>query len=327
MIPSILRPLAACALAIVLAAPAPLHAEPPRPVTEADRLFEAGRDASVKGDFARACLHFRESLRLDPTAVGTLINLGDCEENQGHPDVALAYYEQAFARLSVKDDRLPLVHDRISFLEKRSARLELRLGGGAPAETTVTLDGRVLERKELGVSLLLPAGNHLVVVTAVGYRGSRQGVSLGSGEARKLSVWPGPPLEEAVPTFVEHSAAAPHDRERHAGVLRALGIGALGLGVASLWVGSITGLFALDREHLRRDNCDANNVCNATGYDAARSGDTFATVSTITFAAGAVAVVGGLYLVLTNRPAPSPTTAIEPLVSPRGAGLTLRHAF
>ena len=312
-----------------------VHAEPPaRAVTEADRVFELGREASVSGHFRLACQYFRESLRLDPTAVGTLINLGDCEENQGHPDVALAYYEHAFARLSVKDERLTLVHERIASLEKRAARLELRLGDGAPPETRVTLDGRALEAKELGVTLLLTAGNHLVVVTAVGYRGSRQGVSLGSGEARTLTVWPGPPLEEAIPTFIDDVHPTAGEREGRARLVRALGFGALGLGVASLWVGSVTGLFALDREHLRRDNCNASNVCNQTGYDAARSGETFATVSTVTFAAGAAAVVGGLYLILTSRPAPtSPSpvstssTLVEPVLVPRAAGLSLRHTF
>ncbi len=303
-------------------------AQAAHPITEADRVFELGREASVRGDFTRACEYFRESLRLDPTAAGTLVNLGDCEENQGHPDVALAFYERAFARLSVTDERLTLVQARIESLEHRSARLELRLGDGAPKDAKVTLDGRVLEPKEMGVALLLTSGNHLVVVTAVGYRGSRQRVGMEAGTARKLTVWPGPPLEEATPAFVEVERAEARGRERRASMLRTAGIVSIGLGVASLWAGSITGLFALDREHLRRDNCDANDVCNRTGYDAARQGSTLATVSTITFAAGGAATAGGLYLILSNRSTPAPSTAgLAPGMAPNGAGLSLRRAF
>jgi len=307
----------------------PARSQTERPQTEADRVFELGREASVRGDFNQACAYFRESLRLDPTAAGTLVNLGDCEENQGHPDVALAFYERAFARLSVTDERLTLVQARIESLEHRSARLELRLGDGAPKETKVTLDGRVLQPKELETALLLTAGNHLVVVTAVGYRGSRQRVGMEAGTARKLTVWPGPPLEEATPAFVDEERAEARGREHRASVLRTVGFVGVGLGVASLWAGSITGLFALDREHLRRDNCDANNVCNGTGYNAAREGGTLATVSTITFAAGGAAIVGGLYLILSNRAAPSSstTTGLAPWMGPHGAGLSLQRAF
>jgi len=299
-------------------------------LTEADRVFELGRQAATSGQFAEACRYFRQSLKLDPAAVGTLINLGDCEENQGHPAVALAFYEQAFSRLSVTDDRLPLVHERVASLEKRSARLEIRLGDGAPQGTKVTLDGEVLESKALGTSLLVTAGNHLVVVTAVGYRGSRQGVGLGPAEARTLRVWPGPPLEEAIPTFVEQTDGVTDGRETRARWLRIGGLTAVGLGVASLWVGSVAGLFAIDRESTRNDNCNANNVCNQTGMDAARSGDTFATVSTATLIGGGIAVVGGLYLFLSNRtpaPAAAPQTAVVPSAGLHGGGVTFSHSF
>lgn len=323
----------AIAVLVLATATAAAHAQPSGDAPgsgEADRVFELGRQAATNGKFSLACRYFRESLTLDPFAVGTLINLGDCEENQGHPTAALAYYERAFARLSVTDDRLPLVQERIASLEKRSARLEIRLGDGAPPDSKVSIDGEVVDAELLGTSMLLTAGNHLVVVTAVGYRGSRQGVGLGPGEARSLRVWPGPPLEEAVPTFIVQSDGVTEQRESRARALRYVGIGAIGLGAASLWVGSVAGLFALDRENLRAKNCDAANACNPTGVDAARSGSTFATVSTITLGAGAAAVATGVVLLLTNQPASpaaAPRTAIVPALGPTGGGFTLSRPF
>lgn len=311
-----------------------LAGEPPAP-THADKLFDEGRDAATRGDYAAACKAFDESLHYD-YAVGTLINLGDCQEHLGHPAMALEYYEKAFARLSVTDDRMPLVQGRIDGLERRSARIEVRLGEGAPAETRITLDGEVLPPKKLATAQIVTAGNHVVIATAVGFRGSRQGISLREGEARTIKAWPGPPLETAVPTFVD----TPPDteaqrRESKARRMRVIGYTSVVVGVASLWVGSITGAFAIDRESLRRDNCSDSNVCNQTGYDAARSGSTFATVSTITIAAGALVTVAGIYLVLSNPPGPSsgPTratggaTIVAPIAGGDTWGVGLRRSF
>jgi hypothetical protein len=290
-------------------------------------MFELGRQAATQGQYPTACNLFKESYRLDP-AVGTAINLGDCEEHVGHPGEALAWYEKAFSRLSVTDDRLVLVQQRIEAIEKTGARLEIRTGQGAPPGTTITLDGELVDAARLRTPVLLSPGNHVVVATAVGYRGSRQGVSLKEGEARSLQVWPGPPLEEAIPTFVEAADTGRRDRETRAraSTWRTVGYTAGAAGLASLWVGSVTGLLALDRESLRAKNCDVQNICNETGYDAARSGKTLATVSTITMVAGGAALGVGAYLVLSNR-AGSPQTALVPLASPQVGGMSLLHRF
>ncbi len=293
--------------------------------SEAERNFELGRQATSLGQYSTACSLFRESYRLE-RAVGTLINLGDCEEHLGHPGLAREFYEQAFSSLSVTDDRLPLVKDRIAAIEKTAPRLQLRLGDTAPSGTKIKVDGDVLDGTKLQTPILLAPGNHVVVVTAVGYRGSRQGVSLKEAEARVLTVWPGPALEAAVPTFVDTPTVTPEAREQRQATLRTIGFVGGGLGLASLWVGSVTGLFAIDRESTRSENCSAENVCNRAGYDAAQSGKTLATVSTITLTAGVLATATGIYLVVAN-PRTSPPTTLAPIASPGGAGFALRGSF
>lgn len=286
-----------------------------RAAGEADRLFQLGRRASEMGKFATACSLFRESNKLEP-AVGTLLNLGDCEEQQGHIAAALDYYQDALSRLSVTDDRLAPLRVRIEALEQRSGHLDLKLGQGAPEDAKVIIDGEVISSERRTKPLILAAGAHLLQVTAVGYRGSRQVVELATGEKKALTVWPGPPLDAS-----ELSLAVSDDREQveharleaRARTMRIVGWSAFGVGVASLWVGSVAGLFAIDRESLRKDNCDANNLCNRTGLDAANSGKTFSTLSTITLAAGAAAVAGGLYVVLSNGgPKDAPKQASAP---------------
>ncbi|MEO6574331.1 MAG: tetratricopeptide repeat protein, partial [Polyangiaceae bacterium] len=127
--------------------------------SEAERNFELGRQATSLGQYSTACSLFRESYRLE-RAVGTLINLGDCEEHLGHPSLARDYYEQAFSSLSVTDDRLPLVKDRIAAIEKTAPRLQLRLGDTAPQGTKIKVDGDVIDETKLQAPMLLAPGNH-----------------------------------------------------------------------------------------------------------------------------------------------------------------------
>jgi hypothetical protein len=301
---------------------------------EADRLFQLGRRASSMGKYGTACSLFRESFQLDP-AVGTLLNLGDCEEQQNHVAASLDYYQAALSRLPPSDDRLAPVRARIEAIQERSGHLELRLGEGAPHDAKVIVDGEPIPSEKLATALLLPAGGHLVVVTAVGYRGSRQTVTIAAGETKAVSLWPGPELEETELALASDDREGRAAREHRARTLRVAGWTATGVGVASLWVGSVAGLFAIDRESLRSENCDAQNACNATGASAAHSGKTFATVSTITLLAGAIAAGGGVYLVLSNGAAdaeasqaaiPRRTTiGAHPLA--RGAGITLDREF
>lgn len=318
------RSLVVSALACALA----FAAAPARASDEADRLFQLGRRASEMGKYSTACSLFRESYRLEP-AVGTLLNLGDCEEQQNHLAAALDYYRTALSRMSVTDDRLGPLRVRIEAVEGRAGRLELRLGEGAPQESMITIDGEPVTPEKLRTPLVLPAGGHLVQVTAVGYRGSRQTVDITAGGKKSLTVWPGPQLDVNELALAVDDRAQEADRESHARTMRLVGWSAAGLGVASLWVGSVTGLFAIDREATRHDNCDAQNACNATGVAAAQSGKTFATVATITLAAGIVGVGAGVYLVATNPPGRGKTgvTSFGAIPLPGGGAVSVRHRF
>ena len=65
------------AVAIPLAGPAAFADTP-----DADTLFRQGRASAEAGDYPHACVAFTESFRLEP-ALGTLLNLADCEEHVG----------------------------------------------------------------------------------------------------------------------------------------------------------------------------------------------------------------------------------------------------
>src|SRR5579863_8518518 len=81
----------------------------------ATTLFQEGREAAKKGDYATACAKMEESFRLDP-AVGTLLNLADCQEHMGHPASAWQRFREAADKLAPSDDRLVAVKQRLAAL-------------------------------------------------------------------------------------------------------------------------------------------------------------------------------------------------------------------
>ena len=286
-------------------------------VGRADRLFKEGRHAAEQHDYARACRLFEDSFRLDP-GVGTLINLGDCAEHLGDLEHAYGYYRTAYARMSETDDRAPHLRERIDNIEQHAAKVALHLDPGSPEGTVVTVDGQVIANRE--APLHLAKGTHVVLVTAVGYRGMRYNVDVGDGEIRVLHVTPGVPLEEELPTLAPARASAARPSTSWT---RPVGIAAMGVGLAGIWVGSLAGVMAIDRRDVQRAGCDASNACTPAGLDAAREGSTWATVSTASFiAGGAVLALGAtLFVVSLTSRSKSVAAALGP------ASFVLRGSF
>ena len=145
-----------------------LRAEAPRDPAAASARFKEGRAAVGKGDYATACARFRESgKRLDP-ALGTEINLADCEERLGHLVTAKSLFERVARSFSAGDDRLPIAKQHIESLDRRLLRLVIRLAAGVK-DASVTRDGIALDAQSLGAPLALDPGGHMIVVAAPGH--------------------------------------------------------------------------------------------------------------------------------------------------------------
>jgi hypothetical protein len=190
------------------------------------------------------------------------------------------------------DDRLARVHERLESIDRRAAKVALQLDEDAPHGTVITLDGDMVDARKMPLHLL--KGGHIVLVTAVGYRGARYNLDVTEGEIRALHVTPGPALEAVLPGSIVQTEVGPPRW------MRPVAVTALGLGVASLWVGSLAGLMAIDRRDVQDANCNAQSVCNVMGVDAARDGATWATVSTATFITGAVLLAIGTTLFIVS---------------------------
>lgn len=154
---------------------------------QADALFLEGRALMKKGDFAHACPKLVKSHELDP-APGTLVNLGDCFEGLGKLVEALRAYRDALAMLPIKDDRLPLVKGQIGALERRLARLTIRVAPHSPAGATVVLDGKEVTRDRLDTAMPVNPGKHVIVFRVSGTSSSESEFVLQEGETRVLTV-------------------------------------------------------------------------------------------------------------------------------------------
>jgi hypothetical protein len=289
--------------------------------TRARELFFAGHEAADRGDHATACEKFGQSLELF-RRVSTLLNLGKCSEELGDITAALAYWTEGAALLEPQDPRMTLAKERIAALETRVPVLSVAIDP-VPAGAVLTVDGE--PHAPAGVEgLRLPPGAHRLELRAPGREPVTEEVTLAEGEQRRVSLAPGPPL--APPSPLPPPAATvmtPAADEGLSGIqVGGIVVGAVGLGGVVL--GAVTGGMVLSRKSTVDDLC-ADDVCtDQKGIDAAQSGSTLATVSTVGFVAGGAALTAGvLMIVLGEQVAGDDGVAAIPVIGPGRAGLTM----
>ncbi len=275
---------------VLLAMPAIAYAQPSENAVAAEALFEAGRADMEKGDYASACPKFAQSHKLDPAA-GTLINLADCEERLGHLAASWLAWREAVERLPLDDARRPVVSERRDAIEKRVPRITVRLGQKVPADAIVKKDDVDLARDLVNVPLPVDPGPHTIVLQARGHVDSRYVVNLAESARDTVTLELGPPdASQPAPTPIP-------EPEKPQASTPWFGWGVLGLGAVGLGVGATTGILAIGKKTEQEDNCFPIDQCTPVGADAASSGRTFATVSTVSFIVGSVALLAGAYLV------------------------------
>lgn len=323
-----MRLIAAPCLALVVLL-SPIALAQGQDAAAAESLFRDAKAAEQRGDYAAACGQFAESQRLDPAA-GTLLNLADCEEHLGKTASAWEHYISVRDQLKPGDERLPYAQARIAALEGRLPRLALRLPPGAPAGTRVMRGQTEVGSASLGIPVVVDPGTVTVTVTSPGRLTTRLDVNVRDGESSDLVVQVGE-LEHvpSTPSQVAVMTALPPrtpPSPSPSGTRRTIGWIVGGVGAAGVVVGSITGAMALGAASTYKANCNAAGACrNSEGIDAAASGKTYATLSTVGFVVGAAGLGAGLYLVLSGGSSGSTTVGAAPM--PGGGGLVLVRGF
>lgn len=257
----------------------------------AERLFREGRALLEAGDTAPACQKFAESEALDP-ALGTLLNLAECEARLGRTASAWAHFRELAekARRAEQTDRQTYAERRASELEGRLTYARLRFPAGAVVDL-VLVDGQPLGAASYSTALPLDPGPHRVEVRVGSDRyvmtfelpaqPGQVPIDLMLDEEHRVGGAPKPPGDDD----------APLDGRLVAGWVL-VGVAAIGAGL-----GTYFGVQAMSRKDESDARCD-RGVCDPIGlaaYDDARMNAHGATASFVI--SGAAALTGVSLLV------------------------------
>jgi hypothetical protein len=258
----------------------------------ADALFQRGKEAMAKGDLATACAALAESQRLDP-AVGTLLNLADCEERAGKLASATAHFQEARDKLPAGDYRIPFAETRMASLGPRLPKLAVVPARGLPAGAVVLRDEAVLGPASFGVALPVDPGVHIATLRTPGHADARVEIALREGETKTVELTPGARLLAS--RGDDASPGATSGRTQ-----RVVGLALGGAGIAGLALGTVFGLVSKSTyDGALRDCPTGPTSCNDAGVTAGADAHTQATISTVAFVAGGLLAAGGATLYLT----------------------------
>ncbi len=146
----------------------------------AEKLFEDGRAALKLGHLDEACDAFRRSTELEPR-VGTLLNLGECEERRGRVASAWEVFVEAKTLAAIqKDQRQASAEKRVAALATRLPYLVLAVKRGAGVQ--VTRDGAPVPAAEWDHEVPLDPKHYKLEASAAGHRAWTTEIDLAEGQ-------------------------------------------------------------------------------------------------------------------------------------------------
>ena len=157
----------ALAALVSLACPTPAVAQPasdPK-IAHADQLFAQGK-ALMASNLLQACDKFDQSLRENPAAIGTLLNVALCDEKLGRVASAFARFTEARDRAKEQNltEHQRAADDHLAALAPVVPHIAFTLTQPLP-DTTILIDGRVIEIDQLA-DVPIDPGERLLVVSA-----------------------------------------------------------------------------------------------------------------------------------------------------------------
>lgn len=324
---------ALAALGCVLAmAPREAHAQG---AAAAEALFKKGLADFNAKKFDTGCPALEESFRVDPRA-GSLFTSADCYAAAGKVTTASSLYEQ-FERFvdrmppgqrGAQAERLKVAADQRAALKPRIPSLTLSLAAGSPEGTVVKRDGLVVGKPALGVALPVDPGEHVLVVYVEGGPTKEQKIVVKEGEKKvvELAVESGakampPPAAGKEGTPPPAVGAPPAPAAPTSSSRKTIGFVVAGVGAAVLVGGGVAGVLSMSKKKTVDDEC-RGSACSQAGKDAADSGKTLATISTIGVAVGVVGVAAGVYLIVSAPKAETAASSrfIAPTATPLPGG-------
>ncbi|PIE06200.1 MAG: hypothetical protein CSA75_00735 [Sorangium cellulosum] len=265
----------------------------------ASELFTQGREMLKEGDLNKACGLFAESLRFDP-AVGTILNLAECEQRRGHLALALYQWQQAInLAQATHDEREHFARERHDALKPKVPTLTVLLAPDAPDGTIVIREGLLLTAASLGRPLPVNPGEQHVTVKAPGHQEARITINLSEGQHKVITAQPGARVNSRPKPRVPKST----EPDDSTGTTWAYIFG--GVGAAGIVAASISGVMLMHNKKTLDAHCDDQNRCDSTGLDAADSSKTLVPINTIAWAVGIAGLGAGAYLFVSSTPSGS----------------------
>jgi hypothetical protein len=298
----------------------------------AEELFEQGKRLMGQGKYAEACPKFAESQQLD-AGIGTMLYLSDCYEKTGRTASAWALFREAesAARASGQGERARIARERAAALEPKLSRLTVNVNPKTAELSGVAIkrDGSPLTTGLWGSALPVDPGPHTIEATAPGFRKATVKVDVGAGPKGSAVTADVPALEPegSTPSAPAASSGGGGSVRVDAGgkgaalsTQKMIAIGAGGVGVVGLVVGTFFGLKARSSWNEAQDeHCDGKK-CDPQGVKLVDDAKGQATVATLGVGLGVLGLAGGAVLWLTAPKTAEGTTSGWHLAPALGAG-------
>lgn len=295
--------------------------------------FQEGRRYIEQGNCDGAITKLKDSLAHEPS-IGARLSLADCTE-ANDPVSAWALLKDAAAQAFVThDDRLPVIEQRAAALERKTPTILVAFGPNtldAPG-FEMRVDGVLVDRYVYkGGVIVVKPGRHLVEASAPGRRWSDT-VNVDATLPARVSV-----LLQQEPCTASAGGAASNAPppvvvgDAPGSTRRTLGLTLAGVGVAGIVSGAVFGIVTLSKKSSIDDACGGNaGACTAPrgSVDSDRdAASTTATISTASFIAGGIALLGGAALYFTAPSATTGKVTVAPSVARAGTGLGLEGSW
>lgn len=273
----------------------------------AESLFRQAREEMKRGEARDACPKFEESYRLDPS-IGTLLNLGLCEEALGHTATAWTKLRQFLDSAPADDDRLSLARERIAKLETQLPWVRL-IVDPRDEPLVVQLDGVELRDASLSEAIPVDPGQHSLRITRSTGEATETRFEIHLAEALTVQLTPAPRQPPAQPAAanssppaaniqrLEHSPPVPTAKTTptpsHGNGERVAAYAIGAVGVAGLVTGSVFGLMAMSDRNVVREQCPNHECQTQAGLDALQSGPRNQAIANVAFVVGAIGLATG----------------------------------
>jgi hypothetical protein len=307
----------------------PALADPPTDPAAAETLFEEGRKLLDAKKVDEACAKFEASNRMDP-AVGTLLNLGDCNEKRGRHASAWSNYKAAQSLALTRNDttRADFAKKKADGVQPKVSMLTIAVQEPVPG-LKVSRDGQAIDEGAWGTPIPTDPGPHTVEATAPNKKPSSQKITIPEAASNQtLKIEPLVSDGTAPPPVTPPPGEKKDDlvvREPFLTTGRIIGFAGIGIGAIAVGVGAVFALGAKStwNEALDAGECDSNAGCTEDGLVTNENARSKGNVATAFIVSGlVVAAIGVGCLLFWPKPAPpKPATAFNPQWKPQlGAG-------